>query len=58
MAVADAAALIDETLNAIVDDEVASLVGVALRDAWTGHRFDEDALRERFAMLAQVEAAS
>jgi len=56
--ITDAASVIEDTLNSIAEDEVASLVGDALRVAWAGQQFDEDALRERFTALAQEEEAS
>jgi len=55
--ITDAASVIEDTLNAIAEDEVASLVGDALRAAWMGQQFDEQALRARFAMLALEEKA-
>jgi hypothetical protein len=55
--VTDAASVIEDTLDTIAEDEVASLVGDVLRAAWIGQQFDEQALRARFAVLALEEEA-
>jgi hypothetical protein len=55
--ITDATSVIEDTLNTIAEDEVASLVGDALRAAWMGQQFDEQALWARFAVLALDEEA-
>jgi hypothetical protein len=55
---ADAANVIDETLNAIAGDDVSSLVAGAVQHAWTGQEFDEAALRDALVALADEEESA
>jgi hypothetical protein len=51
----DAAEIIEEILETIEEDPVASLVGDAIRAAWSGHRFDDELLRARLDGLLHGE---